>query len=66
MSFFEGWLKFLDQPLMCVNFQSIAHNYMLTFYKIHGCVGTQRLFVEKNWQNICEFPKKPLPLHSLS
>ena len=46
--------------------QSIARIFMLTFYKIHGCVGTQRRFIEKKRQNVCEFPKKPLPLHSLS
>ena len=28
------------------DFQSIAHNFMLTFYNFHPCVGTQWLFVK--------------------
>ena len=34
-------------------FQSIAHNFMLTFYNFHPCVGTQWLFVKKIGQNVC-------------
>ena len=60
-----GW-TLSTNPCIFSIFQSIAHIFMLTFYKIHGCVGTQRRFIEKKRQNVCEFPKKPLPLHSLS
>ena len=33
--------------------QSIAHNFMLTFYNFYPCVGTQWLFVKKIGQNVC-------------
>ena len=52
--------------LTYLNFQSIAHTFMLTFDNFCDCVGTQRPFVKKKCQKAWWLRKIDVPLQPLS